>query len=129
MGYVKIDLSKTKEPEVVPEGEYNVRIVKVVDTETKKKGEPMTTLTLRIEDAGPDASVFNEFMLYPNGGEYDNMRALNIKRTLALFDVPYDGSGFDSQDLLSKEAKVLLTQEMGDDGIIRNRMRVPRMKE
>jgi len=129
MAYVKIDLSKTKEPECAAEGEYSLRIVKAVDTETKKKGEPMTVLTIRVEDAGPNVAAFNHYLLYPNGGEYDAMRSLEIKRLLTIFDVPYDGEGFDSQAMVGQEARCLLVQEQGDDGIIRNKMRLPRMKE
>lgn len=130
MSYVKIDLTKTKEPEVAPEGQYPVRIVKVMDSETKKK-EPMTVLTLRIEEqAGNNYAPFQHFITYPNGGQYDDMRSLEIKRLLTLFDVPFDGSGFDADDLLSKTADVLVMQEEGkDDGVIRNRMKLPRIKE
>lgn len=129
MSFVKIDLSKAKEPQIVPEGEYDLRIVKVTDGETKK-GDPMTTLVIRIEDAEfPNPAPVMHYITYPNGGQYDDMRALEIKRLLTLFDVGFDGGGFDSNELLSKTARCLLTQEEGDDSVVRNRMRLPRIKE
>lgn len=129
MSFVKIDLTKTKEPEIVPEGEYDLRIVKVMDTETKKK-DPMTVLTIRIENAEqPNPAPLQHFITYPNGGQYDDMRALEIKRLLTLFDVPFDTGGFDMEQLLGQTARCLLTQEEGDDGVVRNRMKLPRIKE
>lgn len=129
MSFVKIDLKNAKEPEPVPEGEYDLRIVKVMDTETKKK-EPMTVVTLRVEDQGfPNAAAVQEFITYPNGGQYDDLRALQLKRLLTLFDVPFDESGFDSADLMGKTGRCFLTQEEGDDGVLRNKMKLPRIKE
>jgi len=129
MSFVKINLKTVKEPEIVPEGEYDLRIVKVKDDETKK-GEPMTILSIVIENAGiPNPQVVMHYVLYPNGGQYDDMRALEIKRLLTAFDVGFDEGGFDPQELQGRTAKCLLTQEEGDDKVIRNRMRLPRIKE
>jgi hypothetical protein len=130
MAFKKIDLSKFKEPQHVPEGEYDLRVVKVNDTETKK-GEPMTVLTMRIEDAEiPNAAPVMEYITYPNGGDYDEMRGLAIKRLCVAFDVGFDEGGFDAQDFLGKTGRVMLTlDDSADDGVIRNKMRLPRLKE
>jgi len=128
MSFVKINLKNVKEPEVASEGEYDLRIVKVQDKETKK-GEPMTLLTIVIENAGPNIQPFNHNLMYPNGGEWDTMRLLEIKRLVTLFDVHFDGDGFDPQELKGKTAKALVIQEEGDDDVVRNKMRLPRIKE
>lgn len=129
MSFVKIDLTKAKEAEVVPEGEYDLRVVKVTDGETKKK-DPMTTLVLRIEDAAvSNPAPVMHYITYPNGGQYDDMRSLEIKRLLTLFNVAFDRDGFNSEELLGQTAKCLLVLEEGDDGVVRNRMKLPRIKE
>jgi hypothetical protein len=130
MSFVKINLNGVKEPEIAPEGEYDLRIVKVKDDETSK-GEPMTTLTIRIEDPEvKNPAPFQHFITYPNGGEYDEMRGLEIKRLLNLFDVGFDEGGFDSDELLGKTARCLVIQEESKkDGVVRNRMKLPRLKE
>ena len=129
MSFVKINLKDAKEPMPVPEGEYDVRVVKVMDTETKKK-DPMTVVTLRVEDpTWPNAAPIQEFITYPNGGQYDDLRALQLRRFLELFEVPYDENGFDSADMMGKTARCFLNQEEGDDGVLRNKMKLPRIKE
>lgn len=129
MSFVKIDLTKSKEPEIVPMGEYDLRVVKVMDTETKKK-DPMTVLTIKIETTEvPNPAPVQHFITYPNGGQWDDMRALEIKRILTLFDVRFDEAGFDSNDLLGQTGRCMVVQEEGDDGVMRNRLKLPRLKE
>ena len=132
MSFIKIALDDVKEGEYVPEGVYDLRIIKANDTESKK-GNPMTVVTIRIEDAPiPNALPVQHYITYPDENtpaEQRQMRLLDIKRFLTLFDVPFDANGFESEDLLGQQAKGHLTQEEGDDGIIRNRLRMPRLKE
>lgn len=129
MSFVKINLKDAKEPEIVPEGEYDLRIVKVMDSETKKK-DPMTVLTIKIETTEvPNPAPVQHFITYPNGGQWDDMRQLEIKRLLTLFGVRFDEAGFDTEELLGATARCLLTQDEGDDGVVRNRLKLPRLKE
>src|SRR5262245_17071364 len=129
MGFVKIDLKNAKEPEVVPEGRYSLRVVKVMDSETKKK-DPMTVVTIRIEtNEVANPAPIQHFITYPNGGQWDDMRALEIKRLLTVFGVRYDEAGFDTEELLGATGESLVIQEEGDDGVVRNRLKLPRIKE
>jgi hypothetical protein len=127
MPFVRIDLTKAREPEAVQEGEYDLRIHKAEDTKTKK-GEPMTVATIIIEGE-PKAAPMMHYMVHPNGGQYDHLRALDMKRFFKLFGVQFDEGGFDTSDLAGKTARCLLQQEQGDDGILRNRLRMPRVRE
>jgi len=100
-----------------------------MDTETKKK-DPMTVLTIKIETTEvPNPAPVQHFITYPNGGQWDDMRALEIKRILTLFDVRFDEAGFDSNDLLGQTGRCMVVQEEGDDGVMRNRLKLPRLKE
>jgi len=130
MPFVKLDLDNVKEPSAAPEGTYPLRIVKAVDTESKK-GNPMTVFTIRIEDAGvQNVAPFNHYMVYPAANdEYREMRLLDIKRFLQLFSIPFEGGGFETQSTVGCTADGFLQQEEGDDGVIRNRLRLPRIKE
>jgi hypothetical protein len=132
MAFIKIDLTQTKEGEIVPEGRYELRVVRVEDTESKK-GNPMTVVTLRIEDSDvPNPLPINHYITYPTEDLPENqqyLRSLEIKRFLTAFGVNYDSSGFDSEDLLGQTAHIMLVQEQGDDHIIRNKLRLPRLKE
>jgi hypothetical protein len=132
MSFINLDLTGVKEGEIVPEGEYDLRIVKVEDGESRK-GNQMTTVTIRIEGTDvPNPAPVQHYITYPTPDLPDNqkyMRLLDIKRFLTLFEVPFDKAGFDSEELLGQTARGMLTQEEGNDGIIRNRLRLPRLRE
>jgi hypothetical protein len=131
MAFVKLDLNNIKEPEAAPEGEYDIRIMKVVDTESKK-GNPMTVFSIRVEDAGPDVSMFQHYIVYPDQDtppDQKQMRLLDIKRFLQLFGQDTNLGGFDPSDLQGSGARAFLQQEEDDKGVIRNRIRLPRLRE
>lgn len=132
MGFVKIGLDNVREPECVPEGEYALRVVKVEDRESKK-GSPMTVLTIRIEDAPiPNPAPVMHYIVPPSDdapADQAHFRVLDIKRLLAVFNIPYDERGFDSADFQGASAKCMLVQETGDDNVVRNRLKLPRLKE
>lgn len=132
MGFVKVQLDEVKEGQVVPEGEYELRIIKVEDGESKK-GNMMTTVLIKIEDAGiPNPNVIRHWLVHPTSDlppDQKQMRLLDIKRFLTLFGVAFDRGGFDSDDLLGQTAKCEVRQEEGEDKEIYNRLRLPRLKE
>lgn len=133
MPFVKLALDTVTEPESVPEGAYDLRITKVKDTESKK-GNPMTVITIRIEDAGiKNPAPITHYMTYPDDDlpeEQKNFRLLDIKRFLSVFGIPFDPNGFETESLEGATAhKAMVIKEVGDDNIERNRLRLPRLKE
>jgi hypothetical protein len=133
MGFINVALDDAKEAEVVPEGEYDLRIIKAEDGESKK-GNPMTSILIKIEDAPiPNAAPVRHWLTYPDNktpADQRNMRLLDIKRFLTLFGVPITADGFDSEDLVGATARAYLTQEEGDNnGEVYNRIKLPRLKE
>ena len=119
-------LDDVHEPQPVPEGEYDVRIVKATQGKSKK-GNDMISLFLAID--GEDASGFGHWLLGWDGDTDEDQvksRKLEMKRFVAAFDVPVD---FTASDLVGQTASVFLMQEEGDDGVVRNRMRLPKLKE
>lgn len=131
MGFIGVSLDDVSEPETVPEGEYELRIVKKEDTESKK-GKPMTKVYIRIEDAPVrNAGVIVHYLLPPDADtppEQREMRLLEIKRFVTLFGVAYDERGFDTDDLVGATARGPLVLEEGDDKVIRNRLKLPRLR-
>ena len=132
MAFIKIPLDEAKESEAVPEGEYALRIIKVEDGESKK-GNAMTTVTIRIEDPKyPEATPVRHWLTYPDSTtppEQRSMQLLNTKRFLSVFKINIGNDGFDSEDLNGAEGKCLLVQEQADDGRVYNRLRLPRLKK
>lgn len=131
MPFIPLAMNDVKENEAVPEGTYDLRIVKVTDG-FSKAGNSMTTVVIAIESPEhPNASPIRHWLTYPDEEtppEQRNMRLLDIKRFLTMFEVVFDKGGFDSAELQGQTARCLVTQEEGDDGNIYNRLRLPKLK-
>lgn len=132
MAFIKADLKDVKEASAVPEGEYSLRILKVEEGESKK-GNPMLTLLIKIEDAQvKNPAPMRHWIVLPDRDTPEDqvqMRMLELKRLLATFGIRYDGEGFDTDDLVGATGKGFVAQEEGDDGSVYNRLRLPRLKE
>lgn len=127
MPFIKESLDDVQEAQPVPEGEYDLRIVKAEEKESKK-GNEMVQVMIVVEDQEyPNAAPINHFLLGWDGVEPDieRMRKLEIKRFCACFDVPTD---FEAEDLVGQTGRCFVTQEEGDDGNTYNRLRLPRLK-
>lgn len=130
MPFIKQALD-AKEPESVAEGEYDLRIVKVDEETPTKKGDPMITVTIKIEDPDVNAALFNHWVLLIGPKikkENHEMYKLNIQRFLQVFGIPHDDDGFDSDDLQGATGRCFLIEDdSADDGIIRNKLRLPKL--
>jgi len=129
MGFIKVPLDDIKENEPVAEGEYELRIIKAEDTNSKA-GNPMTAVTMRVEGI-PTAALVRHWLVYPTEEtppDQRHMRLLDIKRFLHCFHIPMDGGGFDSADLEGQTGKCFVAQEEGDDDQVYNRLRLPRLR-
>lgn len=131
MGFISVALDDVKEPTVVPEGEYDLRIVKKEDKESKK-GNPMTVCYIRIEDAAvANPAIIVHYMTPPTADtpmDQVSMRLLDIKRFLQLFGVGYGDGGFDTDDLVGATGRGYLIQEEGEDRVVRNKLRLPKLR-
>lgn len=132
MPFITTPIDDAKEPEAAPEGEYDLRIVKSEDGESKK-GNAMTTVFIRIEDAAiPNAAPIRHWLTYPDSqtpADQRQMRLLDIKRFLTVFGIPFEAKGFNTDDLAGATGRCYIYQEEGDDGNVYNRLRLPRLKE
>lgn len=131
MPFIKVDLDDAHEQQVVPEGEYQLSIVKAEDGESKK-GNEMTTVYIKVENSPiPNPSLIRHWITYPDPdtpAEQRNLRLVDIKRFLTVFGVAHEGGGFNSDDLVGATGQCLVIQEEGDDGNNYNRLRLPRLR-
>jgi hypothetical protein len=132
MPFISVPLDDAKEAEPVPEGEYDLRIVKAEDGPSKK-GNAMTTVYIKVEDSAyPNAALVRHWITYPDRdtpADQRQMRLLDIKRFLTCFGVAQESNGFNSDDLLGSVGRSFLYQEEADDGNVYNRLRLPRLKD
>jgi len=130
MPRINVDLDDAQELEIAPEGEYELRIVKAEDGESKS-GNDMTTVTIAFE-GHPEWQPLKHWITYPNAAtppDQRAMRLIDIKRFLVCFGISHDDTGFDSDDLVGQTGECLVIQEKADDGNTYNRMRLPRLSK
>ncbi len=112
-------LGDDHEDTVVPEGEYDLRIVAATDKRNKKDTHDMTEVMIKPEDAEyPNPAPVFFYLIYPTKADDDEARhrmMQNITRFLKQFNIKYEKNGFNSEDLVGETAKGLLTQGMYED--------------
>jgi len=128
-GFVQIALDDAKEPEVAPEGAYDL----VIDQATWYTGKTSGKKSIRciiLFDGHPEYQPIFHYVSIPNENDDSEMvgkKLLMVKRFLTLFGVPFDGSGFNVDDLPGQRALCNVQQE--NDGVnpASNKIAVPRM--
>lgn len=128
----KLELDDVQEAVLVPEGEYELQIVTVEDTESKK-GNEMTRIGIKVLDADvPNPNLVNHWIVYPNDStpaDQVQMRLLDIKRFLHCFGIDAPDGEIDSEEFKGATGRATIIQEEGDDGNTYNRLRLPRLKK
>jgi len=84
------------EPELVPAGDYTLRLTRV-DNTNSKKGDPMLHLIFAVEDSGMvNPAPVHSYLMHPlpsdDEGQTNNKR-LGFKRFFECFNVPVDENG------------------------------------
>ena len=128
MSFIR-QLLKDPDTEPVPEGMYDLEILKVKNR-VSKADNPMTIVMLAV--VGVDTAPIPYFMLHPTDdlpADQQRFRCLNIKRFLVHFEVPHEGRGFYTEDLIGATARCLVIQQKGTDGTIYYRLGLPRLKQ
>lgn len=130
MPFINLDFNEAKEPELLKEGEYALRIVKAED-KTSKNGSEMTAIVIEAE--GQSAASIRHWLVYPDvttPPDQRGYRLLDIKRFLAVFGVPFEEGGFNSEDLVGATGTCLVVQEANKDtDEVFNRLRLPRLRK
>jgi len=132
MSFIELTgLNEVKEPELAPEGEYDLRIGFADDYIKEGTKKMIVRCSIAIE-GHPEYAAFNHWTVVYDPEDDDDqrkMRALRTARFLTLFNVPFE-NGFEVEDLFGATAvNVFVTQSEEDDqGNTYNELRVPRMK-
>jgi hypothetical protein len=97
-GILDLNLDEAKEPVVVPDSEYEVKITSM-QLKKSEKGNEYFSVSLEIIDEPAAAPVFYLLML-PNGEDerMDNRWKLNLRRFFQAFDVDYNNLEVDTEN-------------------------------
>jgi hypothetical protein len=127
-------LADAKEGTIVPEGEYDLVILKYSEEVSKKakeagRKEPnMCHLVIGVDsDDHTNVPPIHHYLIYPTGGEWDHLQVLSTKRVLTVFNIPFEGNGFNTDDLEGARGKCAVGVETRDDGSEVNVINAPRL--
>lgn len=136
--FIPISFDDVVEASVVANGMYDLRITECQLTKTGEKsknpGSPMYRVSIGFEDLSLNAQNISHFIMIPCGGEYHKLQALNLKRFLEAFNVPYDRNGLNLEQVAMEmqgctaRLEVQLT-EPDANGNVYNRLIVPRLEK
>lgn len=135
MAFIKVALD-AQEPEVAPDAEYDLRIVKCDEKKTGPKskipGEPYVSVMIVIEEAGMEyLPIWHTIMIPTAKTNEENVPRykLGIQRFLSAFNIPGDADGFDTDDFPGSTGRCAVVQTENDEtGEPRNELRLPRLK-
>ncbi len=134
MSFVELPLEGTMEEKSVPESVYDLRLETVKETTNEETGRLSFMCVLRIENPPEDnpnpAAIFHYLWMPMEGDEQSTvqMSLLGLKRFLTLFNVPFEGNGFNPEDLPGSAAECLLAEEEYE-GMVRNVLRLPALAD
>lgn len=138
------EFGTTGEVPIAPEGEYDLMVSKF--THNTDNGKNMLVVDMAFEGA-EDYQNIRHFMPLPDGqndskkdeekgnkpGTTAKFKMLNIKRFCFLFDIPFNETGFDTDDLMGARARahVVQSEYTNNSGatVINNKINLPRLPD
>lgn len=139
MTFIPVNLDTAEEQKPAPEGNYALQITQCVEAKTgpnsKNPGSPQFKVTLGFEGRPEIPNITHFISLPAENDEPDSMnfKMLLLRRFLALFNIPYDPAGIDTErmamDMVGATANVDVTlSEPNDAGDVFNRIKVPKIR-
>ena len=135
MPFIPMNLNDSQETRPVSSGKYDVVVSSCEETKTKAEGRPQFKMSLAIECRADAPNVMHYASIPSEGDDIDKakFKALLLRRLMALFQVPVNPKGIDTEKLamefVGKRASVELSlTEPDDNGNVYNRLMVPKLK-
>lgn len=142
MPFIQAAMDEAAEAEVVPEGQYHVRNYSA-EVKQSKRGSDMIVVTSIVESAEhPNAAPIMTYLSLPTDEDEPKAKAfklLQLARFCACFEIAFDSTGFDTDDIAGSEGDCLVKQEsyqpVTDDGspdpnkepLVSNKLVLPRL--
>ncbi len=138
MPFIEQALADAKEDVTVPEAEYDLEIISTETKVSKKAAAAGKTtdnmvacvIAIRSDDYPNAAMIFHHIMLVTDPNyEWNHLWLRDQKRFLVVFSVPFEGNGFDTDDLQGCTGRCLVGVEKNERGEDVNVLRLPRVKD
>lgn len=126
MPFVNLDFDSAKESQTVSEDMYALRVAKFDLVQTKRAKEEgrdpdmykaVVVIDQLVDGVSNPSPIVEYFVLPGKDDEYANLKILNLKRFLHCFGIPFEGDGFNDEDVVSSTGECLIVKEtMTDSG-------------
>ncbi len=138
MSFLKVNLDEVQEQTIAPAGRYELQITAC--TEARSKNDtPMFRVSLGFVGDNNFINVSHYINLPSENDDPDavKFKALLLRRFLALFSVPYDSRGIDTEklamEMVGSTAEVEVRQESlppreGSEPMVVNKIVIPRLR-
>jgi hypothetical protein len=139
MTFIPVNFDDAIEPQAAPGGRYQLQITecKVVQTgpNSKRPGSPQFRVSIGFPE-NHEYQNFSQFISLPHEDDTRdsaNFKVLLLKRFCALFNVPLNGQGIDTEQLAMEMVGATANAEVGmgepnDNGDVFNNLKVPKLR-
>lgn len=140
MTFIPVNFDEAVEATAAPVGRYDLQItaaeVKQTGAQSQNPGRDQLVFTVGFQDTSLNAPNIRHFVSLPHpDDEADKARfkALNLKRFLVAFDVPFESNGIDTDSICFEAightaSNMEVQQDIGQDGTsVYNRLNLPRL--
>lgn len=135
MSFIELneDLDNVAEAPLAEDGTYTLVIESAEEKVKEETGRTNIAVRIAFEDHPDNQSIFHNVSL-PIPDDKDTTRkmlTINLKRFLTLFNIPYEGRGFNVEDFLGARAEnVMVKKEPREDKPEeeQNRIVIPKLK-
>lgn len=139
MTFIPVNFDDAVEPQPAAAGRYELQILKAQLAESgpnsKNPGSPQFRVTIGFANGDNHPNIM-QFISLPNENdppETANYKALQLKRFLVAFNVPFDSNGIDtervSMDMIGAVASLEVSlSDPDENGNVYNRIQVPRLR-
>lgn len=131
MSFIEMAMDEIKEATVVPEGTYDLRIKRADIKPSKNKPGAINVVVILEIDGEPDAENIFHYISLPNSDDEEkskNFKALQMKRFLHWFKIPFDSNGFSLEDFAGATARLPLLVD-SYEGRTSNKLDLPRIPD
>lgn len=140
MTFIPVNFDDAVEASAAPVGRYDLQIVaaevKQTGAQSQNPGRDQLVFSVGFVDTELNAPNIRHFVSLPHpDDEADKARfkALNLKRFLVAFDVPFESNGIDTESICFEAIghtanNIEVGQDIGQDGTsVYNRINLPRL--
>lgn len=144
MTFVPVAFDEVQEASPLPEGRYPTQITaaQVKQTGERSKNPGRDQIVVTVGFTGPskeeqNAPTVSHFISLPHSDDEartNNFKALQLKRFLVAYNVPFQSSGIDLEEvcfaMIGATADIDVTlSEPDDSGNVYNRLRLPKIRD